>query len=194
MSLLTCSMTLNTSTYSTCGPAAFRAASPGRVPLCRDWCLSARCRKVLSRVIVGLPQVRARRSRRPRSTFATDQPELVGVLPQPGQIERAGSRCGGQDRVHRVFGGGRAGPAAGEAEERFMPTTGHRQQSALAATPERRKSRPPLTRTCPLSFVPPSLAKPKPSPSSTSEIDASPFYNDYGMLPNLFRQPVSGDR
>ena len=177
-------------TYSNMGPAAFRRLSKGGFlyarlvpisPVPGAWLVSG--------YMTAFPKSGAAQIARVALQLATTQPELV--FRNPEKIEQGWKQMR-EDRAAFIefFGSDELVLSPAEAEERLDAYYRHRQQAALAAHPERRKPRRvPDTDLPPFEF-PAELADADTIGLIYDEIDGLNFYNDYGMLRELFADPA----
>ena len=177
-------------TYSNMGPAAFR-------PLPKGGFLYARLVPIspvpgawlVSGYMSSFPKSGAAQIAQVAVKLATTRPELV--FRNPEKIEQGWKQMR-QDRSAFIefFGGDELVLSPAEAKERLDAYYRHRQQTALAAHPERRKPRHvPDTDLPPFEF-PADLADADTIGVIYDEIDGLNFYNDYGMLRELFADPA----
>ena len=121
--------------------------------------------------------------------LATTRPELV--FRNPEKVEQ-GWRQMREDRAGFVafFGGDELVLPPGEAEERLNAYYRHRQEAALARRSARR--RPPNLPglDVPAFEFPPGLADADTVGIIFDDVDGLNFYNEYGMLRDLFGQPA----
>jgi hypothetical protein len=121
--------------------------------------------------------------------LATTQPELV--FGNPEKIERGWQQMRADMAAFiEFFGGGELVLSPAEANERLDACYRHRQQAALAARPERRKRRQVPDPGVPAAGFPAELADAGTIGVIYDEIDGLNFYNDYGMLRELFADPA----
>jgi hypothetical protein len=177
-------------TYSNMGPAAFRRLARGGFldarlvpisPVPGAWLVSG--------YMTAFPKSGAAQIAQVVLQLATTQPELV--FRNPEKIEQGWKQMR-QDRAAFIdfFGADELVLSPSEAEERLDAYHRHRQQAALAAHPERRKPRhAPDTDLPPFEF-PAELADADTIGVIYDEIDGLNFYNDYGMLRELFADPA----
>ena len=177
-------------TYSNMGPAAFRPLPKhgfvyarlvpiGPVP--DAWLVSGSMRAYRKSDAAQVAQAALE--------LATRLPELVHR--NPGKVEQAWQQMQA-DRAAFVefFGHRRAGPFARRGrgtDQRLLP--------APAGSRARRAVRPPRRRTspawtCPRLSFPPELADAETVGVIYDEIDGLNFYNEYGMLRDLFADPA----
>jgi hypothetical protein len=121
--------------------------------------------------------------------LATTQPELV--FRNPEKIEQGWKQMR-EDRAAFIefSGGDEVVLSPAEAGERLDACYRHRQQAALAARPERRKRRHIPDPVLPPFEFPADLADADTIGVIYDEIDGLNFYNDYGMLRELFADPA----
>jgi hypothetical protein len=176
-------------TYSNMGPAAFRPLPKhgfvyarlvpiGPVP--DAWLVSGSMRAYRKSDAAQVAQVALE--------LATRLPELV--YRNPGKVEQAWQQMRA-DRAAFVefFGGDELVLPPAEAEERINAFYRHRQEAALA---RRAASRPPDIPgvDVPAFELPPELADADTIGVIYDEIDGLNFYNEYGMLRDLFADPA----
>jgi hypothetical protein len=120
---------------------------------------------------------------------ATTQPELV--FRNPEKIEQGWKQMR-QDRAAFIefFRGDELVLSPAEAGERLDAYYRHRQQAALAAHPERRKPPHAPDTGVPADEFPAEFADADTIGVIYDEIDGLNFYNDYGMLRELFADPA----
>ena len=177
-------------TYSNVGPAAFR-------PLPKDGFVLARLVPIRPVPTPGWSPGRWRAYRKSDAAqiaeaaleLATKLPELV--YRNPGKIEQGWKRMR-EDRAAFVefFGGDELVLPPAEAEERLNAYYRHRQEAALAARPARRRPRNVPGVDVPAFELPPELADADTIGIIYDEIDGLNFYNEYGMLRDLFADPA----
>jgi hypothetical protein len=179
-------------TYSNMGPAAFR-------PLPKGGFLYARLVPVgpvpgawlVSGYMSSFPKSGAAQIAQVALRLATTQPELV--FRNLEKIEQGWKQMR-EDRAAFIefFGSDELVLPPAEAEERLNAYYRHRQQAARAADPKRRKpSRAPDADADALSFeFPAELADADTVGVIYDEVDGINFYNDYGMLRELFADPA----
>lgn len=176
-------------TYSNMGPAAFRPLPkhgfvyarlvPIR-PVCDAWLVSGSMRAYRRSDAAEVAQVALE--------LATRLPELAHRNPE--KIEQAWQ----QMRANRVafvefFGRDELVLPPAEVEERINAFYRHRQEAALAARPTRRPSNIPGV-DVPAFELPPELADADTIGVIYDETDGLNFYNEYGMLRELFADPA----
>jgi hypothetical protein len=177
-------------TYSNMGPAAFRplprhgfvhARLVPVAPVRDAWLVSGTMRAYRKSDAVQVAQIALE--------LATRLPELV--YRNPGKIEQAWTQMRA-DRAAFVdfFGGDELVLPPAEAEERINAFYRHRQEAALAGRPPRR--RPPNIPgvDMPAFELPPELADADAIGVIYDETDGLNFYNEYGMLRELFADPA----
>jgi hypothetical protein len=177
-------------TYSNMGPAAFRPLPkhgfvyarlvPVR-PIPDVWLVSGSMRAYRKADAAQVAQVALQ--------LATRLPELV--YRNPGKVEQAWQQMRA-DRAAFVefFGHDELVLPPAQAEERINAFYRHRQEAALAARPARR--RPPNIPgvDVPAFQLPAELADADTIGVIYDEIDGLNFYNEYGMLRELFADPA----
>jgi hypothetical protein len=177
-------------TYSNMGPAAFR-------PLPKGGFLYARLVPIspvpgawlVSGYMSSFPKSGAAQIAQVALELATTQPELV--FRNPEKIEQGWKQMR-DDRAAFIefFGSDELVLSPAEAAERLDAYYRHRQRTALAAHPGRRKPRhAPDTDLPPVEF-PAEFADADTIGVIYDEIDGLNFYNDYGMLRDLFADPA----
>jgi hypothetical protein len=121
--------------------------------------------------------------------LATRLPELV--YRNPGKIEQAWKQMQ-EDRAAFVefFGGDELVLPPAEAEELLNAYYRHRQEAALAGRPARRRLRHLPGVDVPAFEFPPELADAGTIGVIYDETDGLNFYNEYGMLRELFAEPA----
>jgi hypothetical protein len=121
--------------------------------------------------------------------LGTTRPELV--FRNPEKIEQGWKQMR-QDRAAFIefFGSDELVLSLAEAEERLDAYYRHRQQAALAALPERRRPRHIPAIDVPAFDFPAEFAGADTIGVIYDEIDGLNFYNDYGMLRDLFADPA----
>ena len=177
-------------TYSNMGPDAF-----GRLP--KGGFLHARLVPIgpvpgawlVSGTMSAFRKSGAARVAQAALQLATTRPELV--FRNPAKIEQGWKQMR-RDRAAFVefFGSDELTLPPAEAEERLQAYYRHRQQAALAAHPERRRPRQIPYTNAPGIQVPADLADSDTIGVIYDEIDGLNFYNDYGMLRELFDDPA----
>ena len=176
-------------TYSNMGPAAFRRLPKGGFlyarlvpisPVPGAWLVSG--------YMSAFPKSGAAQIAQAAIQLATTRPELV--FRNPDKIEQGWKQMR-QDRAAFIefFGDDELVLSPAEAEERLHAYYRHRQQAVLAAQPKRRRPRHvPDTDALAVEF-PPELADADTIGLIYDEFDGLNFYNDYGMLRELFANP-----
>ena len=177
-------------TYSNMGPAAFRRLPKGGflyarlVPIAQvagAWLVSG--------YMTAFPKSGAAQIAQVALQLATTQPQLV--FRNPEKIEQGWKQMR-EDRAAFIefFGSDELVLSPAEAAERLDAYYRHRRQAVLAARPERRKRRGgPDTGLPPVEW-PAELADADTIGLIYDEIDGLNFYNDYGMLRELFADPA----
>jgi hypothetical protein len=177
-------------TYSNMGPAAFRRLPKGGFlyarlvpisPVPGAWLVSG--------YMSAFPKSHAAQIAKAALELATTQPELV--FRNPDKIEQGWKQMR-EDRAAFIefFGGDELVLPPAEAEKRLDAYYRHRQQAALAAHPKGRKPRHvPDTDALAVEF-PPDFADADTIGLIYDEFDGLNFYNDYGMLRELFVDPA----
>jgi hypothetical protein len=177
-------------TYSNAGPAAFRQLPkngfaharlvPVR-PLPGVWLVSG--------TLAAYPKTSATLIAEAALELATEHPELV--YRNPERIEHGWKRMR-EDRAAfmEFFGGDELVLAPAEADERLNAYYRHRQEAALAAHPGRRRPRHVSGVDIPAFDLPAELADAGTIGIIYHETDGLNFYNEYGMLRDLFADPA----
>ncbi len=176
--------------YSNMGPAAFRRLPKGGfvharlVPICPlpgAWLVSGSMSAYRKSGSAQIAQAAL--------AVAAERPELV--YRNPEKLEQAWTQMR-EDQAAFVefFGGDELVLPPAEAEERLNAFHRHRQEAALARQPSRR--RPPNLPgvDVPAFEFPPELAEAGTIGMIYDEIDGLNFYNEYGMLRELFAEPA----
>jgi hypothetical protein len=182
-------------TYSNMGPAAF-----SRLP--KGGFLHARLVRIspvpgawlVSGYMTAFPKSGAVQIAQIALQLATTQPELV--FRNPEKIAQGWKQMR-EDRTAFIefFGGDEVVLSPAEAGERLDAYYRHRQQAALAAHPGRRKRRHVPGTDLPAFEFPAELADADTIGVIYDETDGLNFYNDYGMLRELFADPdLAGDK
>jgi hypothetical protein len=177
-------------TYSNMGPAAFRRLPKGGFvyarlvpigPVAGAWLVSG--------YMTAFPKSGAAQIAQVALQLATTQPELV--FRNPEKIEQGWSQMR-EDRAAFIefFGSDELVLSPAEAAERLDAYYRHRRQAVLAAHPERRKPRRGPDKDLPPVEWPAELADADTIGLIYDEIDGLNFYNDYGMLRELFADPA----
>jgi hypothetical protein len=182
-------------TYSNMGPAAFRRLPKGGFlyarlvpisPVAGAWLVSG--------YMTAFPKSDAAQVARVALQLATTAPELV--FRNPEKIEQGWKQMR-EDRAAFIefFGSDELALSPADAAERLDAYYRHRQQAAITANPERRKPRRRLHTDLPPVEWPAELAEADTIGLIYDEIDGLNFYNDYGMLRELFADPaLAGDK
>jgi hypothetical protein len=177
-------------TYSNMGPAAFRQLPEGGFvharlvpirPLPGVWLVSG--------TLAGYPKSSAAQIAQAALDLATRQPGLV--YRNPERIEQGWTQMR-EDRAAfmEFFGGDELVLAPAEAEQRLNAYYRHRQEAALAAHPGRRRPRHVPGVDIPAFDLPAELADAGTIGIIYDETDGLNFYNEYGMLRDLFADPA----
>jgi hypothetical protein len=177
-------------TYSNMGPAVFRRLPKGGFlygrlvpisPVPGAWLVSGYMSTYPKSGAAQIAQVAMR--------LATTQPELV--FRNPDKIGQGWKQMRA-DRAAFIefFGGDELVLPPAEAEERLNAYYRHRQQAALAALPKRRKPRNAPDADLSAFEFPADLADADTIGVIYDELDGLNFYNDYGMLRELFADPA----
>jgi hypothetical protein len=177
-------------TYSNMGPGAFRRLPKGGFVYARLVPISpVPGAWLVSGYMSAFPKSGGAQIARVALQLATTQPELV--FRNPEKIAQGWNQMR-EDRAAfmEFFGGDELVLPPAEAAERLDAYHRHRRQATLAAHPERRKPRRgPDTDLPPFEF-PDELAGADTIGLIYDEIDGLNFYNDYGMLRELFADPA----
>jgi hypothetical protein len=177
-------------TYSNMGPAAFR-------PLPKGGFLYARLVPIspvpdawlVSGYMTAFPKSNAAQIAQVALQLATTQPELV--FRNPEKIEQGWKQMrDDRDAFIEFFGGDELVLSPAEAAERLDAYYRHRRQAVLAAHPEQRKPKRGSDTDLPPVEFPAELADADTIGLIYDEIDGLNFYNDYGMLRELFADPA----
>jgi len=176
--------------HSNMGPAAFRRLPKGGfvharlVPICPlpgAWLISGSMSAYRKSSSAQIAQAAL--------AVAAERPELV--YRNPGKLEQAWAQMR-EDRAAFVefFGGDELVLPPADAEERLNAFHRHQQEAALARRPSRR--RPPNLPgvDVPAFEFPPELADAGTIGMIYDETDGLNFYNEYGMLRELFAEPA----
>jgi hypothetical protein len=177
-------------TYSNAGPAVFRRLPKGGFvharlvpmrPLPGVWLVSG--------TLAGYPKSSAARIAEVALELVTRQPELV--YRNPERIEQGWQQMR-QDRAAfmEFFGSDELVLPPTEAGERLNAYYRHRQEAALAAHPGRRRPRNVPGMDIPAFDFPAELADVGTIGIIYDETDGLNFYNEYGMLRDLFADPA----
>ena len=177
-------------TYSNMGPNAFRPLPKGGflyarlvpiTPVPGAWLVSG--------YMSSFPKSGAALIAQTALELATTRPELV--FRNPEKIE-LGWRQMREDRTAfmEFFGGDELVLSTAEAGERLNAYYRHRQEAALAAHPNRRKPRHVPGIDVPAFDFPAEFADAGTVGVIYDEVDGLNFYNDYGMLRELFADPA----
>jgi hypothetical protein len=172
------------------GPAAFRRLPKGGFvharlvpirPLPGVWLVSG--------TLAGYPASSAAQIAEAALDLATRQPELV--YRNPERIEQGWKQMR-KDRAAfmEFFGGDELVLPPAEAEERLNAYYRHRQEAALAASPGRRRPRNVPAVDIPAFKLPAELTDADTVGIIYDETDGLNFYNEYGMLRDLFADPA----
>ena len=178
-------------TYSNMGPAVFRRLARGVFLHARLVPVSpaATGAWLVSGYMTAFPKSGAAQIARVALELAATQPDLV--FRNPDKVEQ-GWRQMREDRAAFIefFGGDEVVLSPAEAAERLDAYYRHRRQAVLAAHPERRKPRRAPDTDLPPVEWPADLANADTIGLLYDEIDGLNFYNDYGMLRELFADPA----
>ena len=177
-------------TYSNMGPAAFRQLPKGGFlfarlvpigPVAGAWLVSG--------YLTAFPKSAAAQVAQTALQLATAAPELV--FRNPEKIEQGWQQMR-DDRAAFIefFGSDELVLSPAEAAERLDAYYRHRRQAVLTAQPERRKRRRGPGPELPPVEWPAELAEADTIGLIYDEIDGLNFYNDYGMLRELFADPA----
>jgi hypothetical protein len=177
-------------TYSNMGPAAFRRLPKLGFVYARLVPISpAAGAWLVSGYMTAFPKSGAAQIARVALQLATTQPELV--FRNPEKIEQGWKQMR-EDRAAFIefFGSDELVLSPAEAAERLDEYYRHRRQAVLTAHPERRKPRRGPDTDLPPVEWPAELADADTIGLVYDEIDGLNFYNDYGMLRELFADPA----
>jgi hypothetical protein len=177
-------------TYSNMGPAAFRRLPKGGFLCARLVPIGpASGAWLVSGYMTAFPKSGAAQVAQVALQLATTAPELV--FRNPEKIEQGWKQMR-DDRAAFIefFGSDELVLSPAEAAERLDAYYRHRRQAVLAANPERRKSRRGRDKDLPPVEWPAELAEADTIGLIYDEIDGLNFYNDYGMLRELFANPA----
>jgi hypothetical protein len=176
-------------TYSNMGPAAFHQLPKGGFACARlvpigpvpgAWLVSG--------YMAVFPKSGAAEIAQVALELATRQPELV--FRNPEKVEQGWTQMRA-DRAAFIefFGGDELVLATAEAQERLNAYYQHRRQAVLAEHPDRRKSRQIAHAGGSALEIPSDLSDGDTVGIIYDEVDGLNFYNDYGMLRELFADP-----
>jgi hypothetical protein len=177
-------------TYSNMGPAAFRRLPEGGFvharlvpvrPLPGVWLVSG--------TLAGYPKSGAAQIADAALDLAAEHPELV--YRNPEKLEQGWKQMR-KDRAAfmEFFGGDELVLPPAEAGERLNAYYRRRQEAALAAYPGCRRPRNVPGVDIPAVGIPAELAGARTVGVIYDEIDGLNFYNEYGMLRDLFADPA----
>lgn len=177
-------------TYSNVGAVAFARLPKGGFaharlvpvrPLPGVWLVSG--------TVAGYPQSSAAQIAEVALELATRRPELV--YRNPERMEQGWKQMR-QDRAAfmQFFGSDELVLSPAEAGERLNAYYRHRQEAAIAAHPGRRRPRNVPGIDIPAFDLPAELADADTIGIIYDETDGLNFYNEYGMLRDLFADPV----
>jgi hypothetical protein len=177
-------------TYSNMGPGAFRQLPKSGFVYARLVPISpVPGAWLVSGYMSAFPKSGAAQIAQVALELATNRPELV--FRNPEKIEQGWKQMR-DDRAAfmEFFGSDELVLSPAEAAERLDAYYRHRRQAVLAAHPERRKPRRVLDTDLPPVEWPAELAEADTIGLVYDEIDGLNFYNDYGMLRDLFADPA----
>jgi hypothetical protein len=172
------------------GPAAFRRLPEGGFVHARLVPIRPRPGVwLVSGTLAGYPKSGAAQIAQAALDLATRQPELV--YRNPEKLEQGWTQMR-KDRAAfmEFFGGDELVLAPAEAGERLNAYYRHRQEAALAAHPGRRRPRHVPGVDIPAFDLPAELADAGTVGIIYDETDGLNFYNEYGMLRDLFADPA----
>ncbi|MEV7777682.1 hypothetical protein [Kitasatospora sp. NPDC088351] len=181
-------------TYSNVGQAAFRGVSKGGFLLaCLVPVHSADAAWLISGAMSSYPKSSATEIARAALQLATNHPELV--FRNPEKIEQGWASMR-EDRAAFIefCGSDELVLPPAEAEERLNAYYRHRQEAAVAERPDRARGRRLPGIDLPAFELPQSLADSDTVGVIYDEVDGLNFYADYGMLRDLFADPVLAGR
>jgi hypothetical protein len=177
-------------TYSNMGPAAFRRLPKGGFVYARLVPISpVPGAWLVSGYMSAFPKSGAAQVAQVALQLATTEPELV--FRNPEKIEQGWKQMR-DDRAAFIefFGSDELVLSPAESAERLDAYYRHRRQAVLAAHPERRRPRRGHDTDLPPVEWPAELAEADTIGLIYDEIDGLNFYNDYGMLRELFADPA----
>jgi hypothetical protein len=177
-------------TYSNMGPTAFRPLPKGGFVYARLVPISpVPGAWLVSGYMSAFPKSHAAQIAQAALELATTQPELV--FRNPEKIEQAWKQMrADQAAFIEFFGGDELVLPPAEAQDRLNAYYRHRQQAALAAHPKRRRPRQVSDTDVPAVDFPSDFADAETVGVMYDEVDGVNFYNDYGMLCDLFADPA----
>ncbi|UYB41881.1 hypothetical protein SLV14_004687 [Streptomyces sp. Je 1-4] len=181
-------------TYSNVGRAAFRGMSKGGfLHTCLVPVHSAGGAWLVSGAMTSYPKSSATEIAQAALHLATSQPELV--FRNPEKLEQGWQRMR-EDRAAFVefFGGDELVLPPAEAEDLLNAYYRHRQEAAVAGQPDRARGRRPSDLDLPFFELPRELADSHTIGVIYDQVDGLNFYADYGMLRDLFADPVRASR
>ncbi|MDN3054754.1 hypothetical protein PH213_09415 [Streptomyces sp. SRF1] len=177
-------------TYSNVGRAAFRGMSKGGfLHTCLVPVHSAGGAWLVSGAMTSYPKSSATKIARAALHLATSQPELV--FRNPEKLEQGWQRMR-EDRAAFVefCGGDELVLPPAEAEDLLNAYYRHRQEAAVAGQPDRVRGRRLSDLDLPFFELPRELADAHTIGVIYDQVDGLNFYADYGMLRDLFADPV----
>ncbi|GGW40993.1 hypothetical protein [Streptomyces xantholiticus] len=181
-------------TYSNVGRAAFRGVSKGGfLHTCLVPVHSAGGAWLVSGAMSSYPKSSATEIAQAALHLATSQPELV--FRNPEKLEQGWQRMR-EDRAAFVdfCGGDELVLPPAEAEDLLNAYYRHRQEAAVAGQPDRARGRRLSGLDLPFFELPRELAGSHTIGVIYDQIDGLNFYADYGMLRDLFADPVRASR
>ncbi|MDQ1010192.1 hypothetical protein QFZ82_004677 [Streptomyces sp. V4I23] len=181
-------------TYSNVGRAAFRGMSKGGfLHTCLVPVHSAGGAWLVSGAMTSYPKSSATEIAQAALHLATSQPELV--FRNPEKLEQGWQRMR-EDRAAFVefCGGDELVLPPAEAEDLLNAYYRHRQEAAVAGQPARARGRRLSDLDLPFFELPRELADSHTIGVIYDQVDGLNFYADYGMLRDLFADPVRASR
>ncbi|WP_367322488.1 hypothetical protein [Streptomyces sp. HUAS ZL42] len=181
-------------TYSNVGRAAFRGMSKGGfLHTCVVPVHSAGAAWLVSGAMSSYPKSSATEIAQAALHLATSQPELV--FRNPEKLEQGWQRMR-EDRAAFVefCGGDELVLPPAEAEDLLNAYYRHRQEAAVAGQPDRARGRRLSGLDLPFFELPRELADSHTIGVIYDQVDGLNFYADYGMLRDLFADPVRASR
>jgi hypothetical protein len=181
-------------TYSNVGRAAFRGMSKGGfLHTCLVPVHSADGAWLVSGAMTSYPKSSATEIAQAALHLATSQPELV--FRNPEKLEQGWQRMR-EDRAAFVkfCGGDELVLPPAEAEDLLNAYYRHRQEAAVAGQPDRARGKRLPGLDLPFFELPRDLADSHTIGVIYDQVDGLNFYADYGMLRDLFADPVLASR
>ncbi|MGW0701042.1 hypothetical protein ACWD0A_17345 [Streptomyces sp. NPDC002867] len=181
-------------TYSNVGQAAFRGMSKGGfLHTCLVPVHSAGGAWLVSGAMTSYPKSSATEIAQAALHLATSQPELV--FRNPEKLEQGWQRMR-EDRAAFIefCGGDELVLPPTEAEDLLNAYYRHRQEAAVAGQPDRARGRRLSDLDLPFFELPRELADSHTIGVIYDQVDGLNFYAEYGMLRDLFADPVRASR